>query len=54
MIKSINTIGEKNIDDKVAEEKVNILIVDDIKENLLVMESVLTDEDLNLFFAMSG
>ncbi|WBW96763.1 GGDEF domain-containing response regulator [Oceanirhabdus sp. W0125-5] len=35
-------------------EKVDILIVDDLKENHLVMESVLTDEDLNLINAMSG
>ncbi|MCM1989511.1 diguanylate cyclase [Oceanirhabdus seepicola] len=35
-------------------QKVDILIVDDLKENHLVMESVLTDEDLNLINAMSG
>ena len=35
-------------------EKVDILIVDDIKENHLVMESVLTDDELNLVKAISG
>jgi diguanylate cyclase (GGDEF)-like protein len=35
-------------------ESVNILIVDDLKENHLVMESVLSDPDLNIVKAMSG
>jgi diguanylate cyclase (GGDEF)-like protein len=35
-------------------EKVDILIVDDIKENHLVMESVLDDEDINIVKALSG
>jgi len=35
-------------------EKVDILIVDDIKENHLVMESVLQDDELNLVKAISG
>ncbi len=35
-------------------EKVDILIVDDIKENHLVMESVLADDELNLVKALSG
>ncbi|WP_105615268.1 GGDEF domain-containing response regulator [Vallitalea okinawensis] len=35
-------------------EKVDILIVDDKKENHLVMESVLTDKELNLVKAISG
>lgn len=35
-------------------EKVDILIVDDIKENHLVMESVLNDEDINIVKALSG
>lgn len=34
--------------------KTNILIVDDLKENHLVMESVITDSDLNIVKAMSG
>ncbi|MGB3368539.1 MAG: diguanylate cyclase [Acidaminobacteraceae bacterium] len=34
--------------------KTNILIVDDLKENHLVMESVLTDPELNIIKAMSG
>lgn len=34
--------------------KTNILIVDDLKENHLVMESVLTDPELNIVKAMSG
>ena len=29
-------------------EKVDILVVDDLKENHLVMESVLNDEDINI------
>lgn len=37
-----------------AEEKINVLIVDDIKENHLVMESVLSDPKLNLIKALSG
>lgn len=36
------------------QEKVNILIVDDIKENHLVMESVLDDEQLHIVKAYSG
>lgn len=35
-------------------EKVDILIVDDLKENHLVMESVLDDPELNIVKAMSG
>ena len=35
-------------------EKVNILIVDDLRENHLVMESVLVSEKFNLISAMSG
>ena len=35
-------------------EKVDILIVDDIKENHLVMESVLADDELNLVKVLSG
>lgn len=35
-------------------ENVNVLIVDDLKENHLVMESVLMNEELNLINAMSG
>ncbi len=34
--------------------KTNILIVDDLKENHLVMESVLNDPELNIIKAMSG
>lgn len=34
--------------------KTNILIVDDIKENHLVMESVLASDDVNIVKAMSG
>lgn len=34
--------------------KVNILVVDDLKENHLVMESVLSDPQLNIIKAMSG
>lgn len=36
------------------DDKVKILIVDDLKENHLVMESVLTDPDLIIIKAMSG
>lgn len=36
------------------QNKTNILIVDDLKENHLVMESVLTDPQLNIVKAMSG
>lgn len=35
-------------------EKVNILIVDDLRENHLVMESVLMSENIDLISAMSG
>ena len=35
-------------------EQVNILIVDDLKENHLVMEGVLIDPELNIVKAMSG
>jgi len=35
-------------------EKIDILIVDDIKENHLVIESVLTDDSLNIIKASSG
>ncbi|MBI9012770.1 MAG: diguanylate cyclase [Clostridiales bacterium] len=35
-------------------DKINLLIVDDIKENHLVMESVLTDSDINIVKALSG
>ncbi len=35
-------------------EQVNILIVDDLKENHLVMESVLDDQELNIVKALSG
>ncbi|GAU78938.1 diguanylate cyclase [Fusibacter sp. 3D3] len=35
-------------------DQVKILIVDDLKENHLVMESVLTDPELNIIKAMSG
>ncbi len=35
-------------------ERVKILIVDDLKENHLVMESVLSDPDLDIVKAMSG
>ena len=35
-------------------ERIKILIVDDLKENHLVMESVLTDPDLDIIKAMSG
>ena len=36
------------------EERIKILIVDDLKENHLVMESVLSDPDLDIIKAMSG
>lgn len=36
------------------QDKTNILIVDDIKENHLVMESVLSNPDINIVKAMSG
>jgi diguanylate cyclase (GGDEF)-like protein len=36
------------------DELINILVVDDIKENHLVMESVLTDPNLNIIKASSG
>lgn len=35
-------------------KKVKILVVDDLKENHLVMESVLDDEDLDIIKALSG
>jgi len=38
----------------IAEEKVNILLVDDQTSNLLALESILTDMDLNLVRAESG
>lgn len=36
------------------QNKTNILIVDDLKENHLVMESVITDPEINIIKAMSG
>lgn len=36
------------------QDKTNILIVDDIRENHLVMESVLSSDDVNIVKAMSG
>ena len=38
----------------IAEEKVNILLVDDQTSNLLALESILDDMDLNLVRAESG
>lgn len=36
------------------DEKVNVLVVDDVRENHLVMNSVLNDPELNVMNAMSG
>lgn len=36
------------------DEKVNVLVVDDVRENHLVMNSVLNDNEINVINAMSG
>lgn len=36
------------------DEKVNVLVVDDVRENHLVMNSVLNDHEINVINAMSG
>lgn len=36
------------------DEKVNVLVVDDVRENHLVMNSVLNDPEINVINAMSG